>query len=159
MFKDYNSISEWFASEPAAIITHNDITYAEYTSEDKYIIKWFDTISKSAAEYIESELDEEYGIDDIESNSQELDETGLQIVDYIQQVNNNKGITSDIELDTLEYIDDNEARELGDKIKELPILTQISLTQKAISYASDKPDRTQVIRNALMYLYKQETKN
>ena len=47
----------------------------------------------------------------------------------------------------------------ADKIKELPILTQISLTQKAISYASDKPDRTQVIRNALMYLYKQETKN
>lgn len=59
----------------------------------------------------------------------------------------------------MEYIDDNEARELGDKIKELPILTQISLTQKAISYASDKPDRTQVIRNALLYLYNKETKN
>lgn len=159
MFKDYTSISEWLASEPAATITHDGITYAEYTSEDKYIIKWFETISKSAAEYIESELDEEYGIDDIESNSQELDETGLQIVDYIQQVNKNRGITSDIELDTFEYIDDNEARELGDKIKELPILTQISLTQKAISYASDKPDRTQAIRNALLYLYNKETKN
>lgn len=39
MFKDYTSISEWLASEPAATITHDGITYAEYTSEDKYIIK------------------------------------------------------------------------------------------------------------------------
>ena len=60
---------------------------------------------------------------------------------------------------SLILLNDNEARELADKIKELPILTQISLTQKAISYASDKPDRTQAIRNALIYLYKQETKN
>ena len=159
MFKNYTSISEWLASEPEAEIIHNGVTYAEYTSEDKYIITWFDTISKSAAEYIESELDEEYGIDDIESNSQELDETGLQIVDYIQQVNENRGITSDIEIDTFEYIDDDKARDLGDKLKELPLLTQISLTQKAISYASDKPDRTQAIRNALTYLYNKETKN